>query len=259
MKHWTYLLLLTLISCNNQQQKVNNSDTSVYAMPADLTNNKNETCWTGTLNGKTSVFIHYQLDSNLIIGEITYLNTKDKLPIRLLGTIEDDKSYRLLEFDKSGNITGIITGLPTDGTFKGTWFSPKTRKELSLALSLADTSITSPDIQTNSNQIFGNYHYQYGEYGYSGDFEINRVDKSKIDFNIISVTNLERGGNIAEVEKDTVVMKGNSFIYKIPDSDSCEFKTTFYKDFVYINYTRGYCSGQFGMNATIDGIYLKMK
>jgi hypothetical protein len=259
MKHWIYILLLTIISCNNQQQKVNGSDTAVSAEPTKLTGIKNEICWTGTLNGKTPIFIHYQLDSNLIIGQIIYLNTKDKLPIRLLGTIEEDKNYRLLEFDKTGNITGIITGLPTDKIFKGSWFSPKSNKELSMALSIADTSILSPDIKPISNQIFGNYHYQYGENGFNGDFEINRVDNAKVDFNILSLTNVERGPNIAEVEKDTIVMRGNSFVYKIPDSDSCEFKTTFYNDFVYINYTKGYCSGQFGLNATIDGIYLKAK
>jgi len=257
MKHWTYILLLTIISCNNQQVKVSGADTSVSAKPTVLTDTKNEICWIGTLNGKTPIFIHYQLDNNLIIGEITYLNTKDKLPIRLLGTIEDDKSFRLLEFDKIGNITGIIIGQPTEKIFKGNCFSPKSSKEFSIALSKADTSISTPDIKPNHNQIFGNYHYQYGENGYNGDFEINKVDNDKIDFNIFSVTKL--GGNIADVQRDTIEMKGNSFIYKIPESDSCEFKTTFYKDFVYINYTKIYCSGQFGLNATIDGIYLKTK
>jgi hypothetical protein len=259
MKYWTYILLLTIISCTNQQQKAKSSNTSTSTKPTTLTDIKNEICWTGTLNSKTPIFIHYQLDSNLIIGEITYLNTKDKLPIRLLGTIEEDKNYRLLEFDKTGNITGIITGLPTDKVFKGSWYSPRTSKELAMTLSLMDTIIQSPDIKPINNQIFGNYHYQYGENGFNGDFEINRVGNDKVDFNILSLTNVERGPNIAEVEKDTIALKGNSFIYKIPDSDSCEFKTTFYKDFVYINYTKGYCSGQFGLNATIDGIYLKTK
>jgi hypothetical protein len=259
MKLWTSIFLLAIISCNNKQQKVDGFDKSVSTKPSTFKDIKNEICWTGTLNGKTPVFIHYQLDSNLIIGQIIYLNTKDKLPIQLLGTIEEDKYYRLLEFDKTGNITGIITGVPTDKIFKGSWFSPESDKELSLALSMADTTILSPDIKPLSNQIFGNYHYQYGENGFNGDFEINRVDNTKVDFNILSLTNVERGPNIAEVEKDTIVMKGNSFVYKIPDSDSCEFKTTFYKDFVYINYTKGYCSGQFGLNATIDGIYVKTK
>jgi hypothetical protein len=259
MKYWTYILFLTMLSCDNPQQKANTSDTSVSTKPTTMTNVKNEICWTGTLNSKTPILIHYQLDSNLVIGEIIYLNTKDKLPIRLLGTIEEDKTYRLLEFDKTGNITGIITGLPTDKVFNGTWFSPKTSKELSMTLSLSDTIIKSPDINPINNQIFGYYHYQYGENGFNGDFEINRIDNNRVAFSILSLTNVERGSNIAEVEKDTIVLKGNSFTYKIPDSDNCEFKATFYKDFVYINYTKGYCSGQFGLNATIDGIYLKTK
>ncbi|MGE5107923.1 MAG: hypothetical protein ACM3H8_10285 [Sphingobacteriales bacterium] len=263
MKHWTYILLLTIISCNNQQQNDNSSDTtslsSTVALAGTKTQRNNEICWTGTLNSKTPVFIHYQLDSNLIIGEITYLNTKDKLPIKLLGTIEDDKSYRLLEFDKTGNITGVIEGKPTEKNFNGIWVSPKTKKELVMTLSLKDTLVSCPNIKSDESQIFGSYHYQYGENGYNGDFDISKVGNNKIDFNILSLTNVERGPNIAEVEKDTITMTGNSFIYKIPDSDSCVFKVTFYKGFVYINYTKGYCESQFGLNATVDGIYLKTK
>ena len=263
MKHWTYILLLTIISCNNQQQNVNSSSATVSGSPSTITDTKShsgkEICWAGTLNEKTSVFIHYQLDSNLIVGEITYLNTKDKQPITLLGTIEDDKSYRLLEFDKTGNITGVIEGKPADKSFDGLWVSPKTSKQLSMKLSLKDTLINSPDIKADESQIFGNYHYQFGDKGYNGDFDINKIAGNKIDFNILSLTNIEKGPNIAEVEKDTITMTGNSFIYKIPESDNCEFKTTFYKDFVFICYTKGYCSGQFGLNATIDCIYLKTK
>ena len=263
MKHWTYIFLLTIISCNNQQQKVGSSETTVSDTATTLTDTKNkndkEVSWKGTLNGKTPVFIHYQLDSNLIVGEITYLNTKDKLPITLLGTIEDDKSYRLLEFNNSGNITGVIEGTPADKSFDGLWVSPKTRKQLSIKLSLKDTLINSPDIKADESQIFGNYHYQYGDKGYNGDFDINKIAGNKIDFNILSLTNVERGPNIAEVEKDTIQMTGNSFIYKIPESESCEFKVTFYKGFVYINYPKGYCESQFELNATIGGIYLKTK
>jgi hypothetical protein len=85
------------------------------------------------------------------------------------------------------------------------------------------------------------------------------VDKQRIAFHILSLTNLERGPNVAEVEKDTVALRGNSFTCMIPGSDNCEIKVFFYKDFVYIQYTRGYCEGQFGLNATIDGIFVKTK
>jgi hypothetical protein len=263
MKHWIYLVALTVISCNNQQQKINNSDHSTPGVstttPDPKTQTAKEICWNGYLNGKTPIFIHYKLDSNVIIGEITYLNTKDKLPIKLLGTIEDDKKYRLLEFDKTGNITGIIEGKPTEKNYNGIWVSPKSKKELSMSLSIKDTLVSTTNLTPDKNQIFGRYHYQYGENGFNGDFDINNIGNNKIDFHILSLTNVERGSNIAEVEKDTVTMTGDNFTYKIPDSDSCEFKVKFYKDFVYISYTRGYCSGQFGLNATIDGIYLKTK
>ena len=214
-----------------------------------------EICWTGTLNSKIPIFIHYQLDSNVIIGEITYLNTKDKLPIKLLGTIEEDKSYRLLEFNETGNITGVITGTPNEKEFTGSWVAPKTDKVLEMKLQLKDTSISSPSYKPN--QMFGNYHYQYGETGYRGDFEFDKIGEGKAAFEISSLTNVERGPNVAEVERDTISFAGNSFVYEIPDSDSCEFKVKFYKDFVYINYTKGYCDSQFGLNATIDGIYFK--
>lgn len=263
MRNWICFFAFVIMSCNQNPKNISAGGKTDSVIPTTIPDNVKHSamdiCWVGLLNNKTRIFIHYQLDSNLIIGEITYLDTKDKLPIRLIGTIEDDKSYRLLEFDKTGNITGVITGNPNEKTFDGSWVSPKSKKELSMALAIKDSSIISMDFTPGREQVFGAYHYQYGDKGYNGYLEINKVGNDKIDFDIMSLTNLERGPNIAEVEKDTISMTGRSFIYKIPNSDSCEFKTTFYQGFVYINYTRGYCESQFGLGATIDGIYLKIK
>jgi hypothetical protein len=258
MKHWTYILLLTMISCNDQQQKVNSPGTTVPGKPITSPDSKNEICWTGTLNGKTPVFIHYQLDSNLIIGEITYLNTKDKLPITLLGTVEDDKSYRLLEFERSGNITGVITGSPTGKIFSGSWFSPKTRKELVISLVKKDTAMISTNAGTQLQDIFGDYHYQYSEAGYNGDLEIKKLANSKASFGIVSVTD-EPGRNVAQIDNDTITLNTTQFIYKLPGAQDCEFQVKFYKGFAYIKYINGFCDGQFGNNADIDGIFLKTK
>jgi hypothetical protein len=262
MKHWTYLLLLTVSSCNSQQQNIDISDTLTSATPKTLTDTKsssnNEVYWAGNLSGKVPVFLHYKQDSNLLIGEITYLNTKDKRPIRLLGTIEDDKSYRLLEFEKSGNITGIITGLPSDDTFNGSWFSPKTRKELTLNLTKKDTVIKSQPSDTKLQDIFGHYHYQYSEAGYQGDLEITKLPDNQAIFGITSVTG-EPARNVAQIDDDTIKLNTTRFIYKMPDTDSCEFEVKFYKEFAYIRYTNGFCDGQFGMNATIDGIFIKIE
>lgn len=262
MNSWRFILFLILISCNSQEQKVSRSDSLVSSESSKLIysqiKNNNEVCWTGTLNGNTPVFIHYYLDSNLIIGEITYLNTKDKLPIMLLGTIEDDKSYRLLEFEKSGNITGIITGLPTDNKFSGNWFSPKTRKELVVNLVKKDTVVISNIADAQLQDIFGNYHYQYSEAGYQGDFEIQKLPNSKASFGITSVTS-EPARNVAQIDNDTIDLNATHFIYKLPDTEDCEFQVKFYKGFALIFYTKGFCNSQFGHNATVDGIFLKIK
>lgn len=262
MKHCIYIFTLLVIACNNHKEKSiilkgETIDSSVSSTDQDKSH-ENAICWTGSINGKTSVFIHYQIDGNIIAGEITYLNTKEKNPIKLLGTIEPDKSYRLLEFDKTGNITGIITGIPASNEFKGNWFSPKTRKEFSLEVKRKDTLISSNSIQPGISDIFGDYHYQYSASGYQGDFNLTKLNNDAVSFSILSVTG-EPGRNIAEIPTDTVTLTNNEFIYKVPGTDSCEFKVKFYKDFLYVNYTKGYCHGQFGNNAAVDGLYLKTK
>lgn len=262
MKHWIYLLLLIFISCNNRQLPANNSDTLLIANATPTPKIKsapgNEVCWAGTINGKIPVLIHYTIDSTLIAGEITYLNSKEKIPIQLLGTIEDDGSYRLLEFEKSGNITGIITGSPTDSMFNGTWFSPKTRKDLELSLIKKDTLIHSPTMDISLQDIFGEYHYQYTDAGSQGSLEISSVPGAQAAFEISSVTS-EPSRNTAQVDRDTILLNTTQFTYRVPQTDSCEFKVKFYKGFAYIKYSKWHCEAQFGMNATVEGIFIKIK
>ena len=79
---------------------------------------------------------------------------------------------------------------------------------------------------------------------------------SKAIFGITSVTG-EPARNLAQIDDDTISLTSTRFIYKVPDTNDCEFEVRFYKGFAFIRYTKGFCDGQFGMNATIDGIFLK--
>jgi hypothetical protein len=261
LKGLQYLILISVFACcvqtsgNGQIQRLVNQTPE----SGNAAEGSKGVSWTGMINSRIPVFISYSIQDSLVMGEIRYLNTKEKKPIRLLGTIEEGGTYRLLEFSPTGTITGLITGTPAGESFAGSWASPETGKELSLSLTRRDTLIRRELSKPVREEISGHYHYQYGQKGFMGDFEVERVDKQRIAFSVLSLTNVERGPNIAEVEKDTVALTGNSFIYMIPDSDNCEFKVSFYKDFVYITYTRGYCAGQFGLNATIDGIFVKTK
>lgn len=262
MKKLVYILEIFLVSCTNEQTKNNPSqnDTAKNNPEFVVTDaaDKYDICWSGTVNAKTPVFIHYQVSDQLIVGEITYLNTKEKKPIKIIGTIEEDKSYRILEFEPDGNISGIITGTPVERAFNGQWFSPKTRKELDLQLFRVDSLIQSRSIEADLKDVYGDYRYQYSEAGYQGAFNIDRVSDDRASFSISSVTG-EPARNIADIGTDTIRLGATNFIYKVPETDSCEFKVSFFKGFAYVNYTIGNCDGQFGHNATIEGIFLKMK
>jgi len=251
-----------MISCNNNQERIAETATQT-SIDQSILNRQEEIqntaiCWKGTLNSTINIFLHYQIEGNLLIGELVYLDTKEKQPIKIIGTTERDESIRLLEFENSGNITGIITGTPTDSILSGKWFSPKTRKELDLELTKIDTIIKSKKIETNKDSIFGEYYYQYSQAGNQGTLHIEKIDQDKFSFSIFSVTG-EPARNMADLEIDTLTFHGTNFIYKIPETDSCEFKVNFYKDFAYVTYTKGYCNGLFGHNATIAGIFYKQK
>ncbi|MFT3680374.1 MAG: hypothetical protein QM791_08860 [Ferruginibacter sp.] len=262
MKNIFFVFILFLFSCNNNESKPTETvkepipDTvkTEEAIPAPA----HQISWAGTINKKVPVFLTYNINESIITGQITYLNTKDKKPIKLIGTIEDDRSFRLLEFESTGNITGIITGKPGVDSFNGAWFSPKTRKELEFAAVKKDTTVAVENTAADLADIAGNYHYQYSEEGSMGDLDIKQLSNGRAVFAVSSVTSAP-ARNLADVPGDTIDIKSNSFIYKIPGTDSCEFKVKFYKSFAYINYTRGFCDGQFGHNATIDGIFLKVK
>lgn len=214
-------------------------------------------CWQGLMNGKIPVYIHFKQQDDIVVGEITYLNTKAKTPIRLIGEFEDS-TYRLLEFEKNGNVTGIITASIQKDHFKGDWFSPKSRKVLSLDLPLSDSVVVTYDNFEDPNDIYGSYHYQYSAEGYLGDLNFTKTKNNKSVFEINSVTG-EPGRNMAWIFPDTIDVKGSSFNYHVPESDSCEVNVRFFKDFAIVKYTLGDCYLDFGHNATAEGIFLKVK
>lgn len=245
------ILFIMMVSCNNNKH----AKTTINQVNNKETITQKEISWQGMINNKIPVWIHYQIKDSLVIGEITYLNTKNKKPITLLGNLNTDNSCRLLEFDTTGTITGIIEANITSNSCKGSWFSPIDKKELNISLTPKDTLVASK--VTDCKNISGNYHYQYGENGYNGDLNIELLPNSKAAFEIISLTE-GNSPNIAEVEKDTITLKNNKFIYHLPDSD-CAFEVIFYNNFAYIHYINNACTNQFGMGATVEGIFLKTK
>ena len=184
MKKLISLTLILLLSCTIRQTDNNAKTEEVLEQQKsetqNVTKNNKQFCWKGKLNTKTNILLHYQIQDDLIFGEISYLDTKEKKPIRIIGTIEEDSSIRLLEFNNKGNITGIITGFSKDEELTGNWFSPKTKEESSLNLNRIDTILENENIETNLENVIGDYHYQYSEAGYQGDLTIRKVNADEI-------------------------------------------------------------------------------
>jgi len=255
MKHTIAALLILLSACNGQKEKntvtqtvdTASSQTVEVQTPAEIV-------WQGTLNNKIPVLLHYSIQDGDIAGEMIYLNTAAKKPIQVCGTVKEDNSYDLYEYEKNGNVTGTMACTTNGEKLTGRWYAGRTGKEYKLNLSKKDTLIKTPPY----TDISGNYRYQYGEDGYQGEFELKKIGNNKFAFGISSVTG-EPGRNLAEISTDTIEMTGNNFIYKIPETVDCEFKVTFYRTFLKVDYTKGPCQdAPFGFNATVEGIYFKL-
>lgn len=255
MKYLIVLFLFILLGCTERPVKKNSNSTN---SGNTLTPNAIDYSWSGTLKETIPVFLHYSIHKNVIAGNIVYTINAEKKSKRILGMIESDSSYRLTEFNEDGNIPVVISGIPGEQHFNCSWISVDTKEEFQLKLLKKDTVIETINFQADLNNIYGNYHYSYNEEGYQGNVSISKPANNKIAFDIFSVTGAP-GRNMAEVPLDSIQLNGNSFVYKIPESDSCEFKVNFFKDFLMIEYTRGFCEGQFGWNATIEGIFFKTK
>ncbi len=260
------LFILTLLSCDQQKKETNsgtiNSRDSATEMHTtsgssiDQSQAKKDISWMGYLQKNVPVFIHYQKVDEVISGEIIYLNTAAQKPIKLIGTIDEGNNYRLLEFENSGNITGIITGKSENGQFVGNWFSPRTRKSLDLKLTAKDTSIVSEKLTANTSDLFGTYNYQYSKEGNMGTLSLEKLGNGKAIFSLNAVTSAP-ARNLADIEKDTVDINQGKIVYKVPYSENCEITVMFYKGFAHAFYSKGPCDAVFGHNATAEGIFLK--
>lgn len=261
--------LLTLAACQGTENKPVNEGKQVREIETPATNEHIALdemkgafaqTWKGQLNGKIPVFIHFTVLDSVLSGEITYLNTVSKQPIRILGELGANNSYRLLEMGKKGLITGIMN-LKIDGEkCAGTWFSPQSRKEYTMAAVPSDSVIRALDLKTDASDVFGHYTYRYTkDAGNFGDFSIKKKSAETAIFQITGVHSAP-GYNLAHIDETIVPFSGTCLEYKIPEAESCNFQVKFYKDFAQVKYTNGLCAnGYFGHNASVEGLFLKVK
>ena len=284
MRLFSIILLSSLFivtSCKNDvkekefDQKVSEIGSTVDSIPVKakepILEGPFAISWEGTLGGKIPVFFHYTIKDSILSGEVTYMNTKAKKPIRILGEIRPNGFYRILEFDKEALITGIwsltIKGESCTGKWYAPqdsgWYDPKNRKEFAVKASPSDSLVREWDLSPIAGDLYGMYEYNYTkENGNIGHFSLEKLTDNRAVFEILGL-GAAPGFNHALIEETDIDFEDittTEFDFLLPDSDGCDFKVQFYKDFATVKYTNGYCrNGYFGHNATVEGLFLKVK
>ena len=254
-----YLLIFLFVgfsftACMFAEKKQNESEEIDKTELAAIESNGGQLFWKGSLDGKIPVSIQYQTDGDIGVGEIVYLNTEMKTPIKLLGYVYDDW-FEFSEYDQYGEITGHIRGSISEGKVEGRWNTFYLTREYQLTASRVDTLIPTVDIKAEPKGIYGIYTYEYDENGGMGRLSAEKGPNDRFRFQISSTLG-ERGGyNMAIVDRDFAVLEKDSFIYQLPDTE-CLFSVRFYKDFACVRSIEG-CATAFGMNASVDGFYIK--
>ena len=226
------------------------------------------------LDGKIPVNMIFQREGNCVAGYIYYPKAKHPAPIMMIGTVteyEGKDYYYLKEYQADGIITGSISlTLKTDiypQILEGTWTNPKTEKEMTMqemtfsrdAPKWYTTSLFVPEDPGNIGKeySFQKWDTMYGSM-MGGRITFKAAGKNKVHFECGNVRH-----NIAEGSSDKdrpAVLKGNMFEYRDVNECGYGFRATFYKRFAYLETITGNETLDcFGMGASFDGIYIKVK
>lgn len=234
------------------------SDKSTAQPPVEkpVATGPTDICWKGALNRKTQVLMHYSIYGKLVVGVAEFTGSKPSTA-HLIGKLENDTTLQLMEFEKDGQVSAVMHGTIRGKKLSGDWFTYENTRDLNVQFTKIDTVITPMDIAPKGN-LGGVYQYQFGEEGESGSMEVDTYEGNHVAFNIRSVTG-PPAHNVAVVNDGSAVISDNKFSYVLPESDDCRFEVALYNDFAVVSYRTGSCLHDFGLNATLEGVYIKVK
>lgn len=217
----------------------------------------NGATWKGMINGRIPVLMHLQQETDSVItGELIYLNTKKRLPIGIIGYSSSDTGNTVLtELLPDGTISGNWFGKPDTKTFTGIWEG----NGKSLEFSLTRTDTVWQDTRPINKSIDGTYRYAYPDDGPAGEFAIKRLGKQQVLFAISCHTGAP-SFNTAQLPTDTLrINADNQIIYNHKDDTwQCAFTINIYRSgLAVVAYKVGCEDCGFGLNATVDGNYIK--
>lgn len=235
-------------------------------LTADAQTIKERYAFEGTLDGKTSVRLAFEVNaSKIAAGHIYYPKAKHPAPIMIIGYKHANGMFHLNEYQADGEITGSLSLTISGGKLTGQWTHPRTEKDLTFTNM---RSISFPKgfgglLTPESPNKLGHY-YNYNKYHtgmralMGGNVTLKAAGKNRVHFDISNVP-----GNIAEGKSAPgrpAVLQGNTFTYTNVNECGYGFKAIFFPRFVVLESTTDYeTMGCFGAHTAFDGIYIKTK
>ena len=220
-----------------------------------------------------SVVIAFQKNTDgIVAGYIYYPKAKNPAPIMIAGTVSRDGSgeyYLLNEYQADGSVSGIInlSGSVDEGRLEGAWVNPKTQKQMKIAepyisheaVKWFNKSLLVPEDPSN---IGKSYAFQQWNESYKsimgGQISFKAAGKNKVHFDCGNTAhNIALGKSAAG---RPAVLRGNVFEYNNVNECGYGFRATFFPRFVVLTTTSAPATLKcFGMGASFDGIYVKVK
>ncbi len=223
--------------------------------------------WKGKLGDKIPVLLRYHIYDeinygqygHLVVGRIAYQNTKEKTALPLLGFVSDGGYFRLGEYQKDGNISGVIYGREKNQNFEGEWSKPNTEISYNVNLTRQEQPLPAIEIKANPDSVFGSYAYRYGKRGYQGQLKLTQINPGQSTLYMFSVTNAPARNMADLVDNDTIAVTKTDFIHPVAYADDCAVHIRFFKHFVMVYYPKASpCQNAFGARATYEGFYYKV-
>jgi hypothetical protein len=207
----------------------------------------------GNLDSKYPISMWIIEKQDVIFGQVKYENASNK-PIRLVG-VPYKEGIELVEFLDDGEICGIWKGKFEKNGYIGYWYSVEGNKNYKFILEKNDTILSDIDTNIITTNYVGNYRYRHGENGPEGYISIDK----KENYFTLTCSNVtgEPSRNIANFQIDTLRIINNKSICDLNKDGLCVFMINFYNDFIIINSIDGKRDCGFGLNANVDGIYVK--
>lgn len=248
------------------------SDEIMEGESMEIIPNKGYT-WLGSLGEDIPVFLQFQVSGesfgnkgHLVVGSLRYLKNRQGTSIPLIGTYSQSGNLRLNEYSAEGEVTGIITGHLQGFLFKGDWDQPYQDKNFSMKLYYLGLHRPAESMDTLPGDIFGAYHYNYSEQGPQGDVVLEKINEKQAELSMFGVTSAPSRNMADGADKTRIDLpQSTHFTYNISYDEeacpTCKVELYFFKHFLYVIYPEeeNVCKGFFGHNATLEGIYYKVR